>query len=81
METAEIETKVIKVITNQLGEPTNGPIKRESNLQNDLGADSLDTVEIVMNLEDEFDIQIPDDKVEKVKTVGDVIDFVKQVKG
>lgn len=81
METAEIETKVIKVITDQLGEPKDGPIKRESNLSSDLGADSLDTVEIVMNLEDAFDIHIPDDKVEKVKTVGDVIDFVKSVKG
>jgi acyl carrier protein len=52
-------------------------IKRESNFVNDLGADSLDTVELVMELEEEFDISIPDDAAEKIQTVGEAIEHIE----
>ena len=51
---------------------------RETSFVNDLGADSLDTVELVMELEEEFDINIPDDAAEKIQTVGQAIDFIEQ---
>ena len=76
---SEITTKVKAIIIDKLGvdasEATN-----EANFTNDLGADSLDTVELIMELEKEFDIQIPDDEAEKIATVGDAIKFVQDAK-
>jgi acyl carrier protein len=52
-------------------------ITEASNIQDDLGADSLDVVDLVMALEDEFDVEIPEDQVENIKTVGDIVKFIE----
>ena len=68
----EIQDKVIDIVAEQLGVDKE-KIKPESNFVNDLGADSLDTVELVMELEEEFDINIADDAAEKIQTVGEAV--------
>jgi acyl carrier protein len=73
-----IETKVIEIISEQMGvEKTE--ISRETSFINDLNADSLDTVELVMEFEDEFDMSIPDEEAEKIQTVGAAIDYIVNV--
>ena len=72
-----IEQAVKKIIAEQLG-VNEGEIKNESSFVDDLGADSLDTVELVMELEEEFDINIPDDAAEKIQTVGQAIKFIEE---
>lgn len=69
------QEKVVKVIVEQLG-VKDGEVKLEARFVEDLGADSLDTVELIMALEDEFGIEIPDEDAEKAKTVGDVISYI-----
>lgn len=71
-----IEQRVKKIIAEQLG-VNEAEIKNESAFVDDLGADSLDTVELVMALEEEFETEIPDDDAENIKTVQQAIDFVK----
>jgi acyl carrier protein len=73
---ASVEERVVNIVTEQLGVDKD-KIKRESNFVNDLGADSLDTVELVMELEEEFDISIPDDAAEKIQTVGEAIEHIE----
>lgn len=71
-----IEEKVKNIIVEQLGvEPEQ--VKPEAQFVNDLGADSLDTVELIMALEEEFNIDIPDEQAEKIKTVGEAIEHIK----
>ena len=70
-----IEQRVKKIVAEQLG-VSEAEVKNESSLQEDLGADSLDTVELVMALEDAFDCEIPDEEAEKIQTVQQAIDFV-----
>ena len=72
----ELMQKITKVIVDKLG-VTEDKVKPEAAFAEDLGADSLDQVELVMSLEDEFDIEIPDEEAEKLKKVGDVIAYVK----
>jgi len=74
--TQEIEAKVIEIVSKQLG-VAKDKITRESSFVNDLGADSLDTVELVMEIEDAFDLSIPDDAAEKIQTVGDAIKYIE----
>ncbi|MBU0719166.1 MAG: acyl carrier protein [Planctomycetes bacterium] len=73
----EIEEKVIQIVSEQLSVDKN-EINRETSFVNDLNADSLDTVELVMELEDEFDLTIPDDEAEKLKTVGEAVDYIQK---
>lgn len=73
----ELECKVIEIIAKQL-EIAKEKVKPENRIQEDLGADSLDTVEMVMELEDGLDIDIPDEALEKMKTVGDVIAYAEK---
>ena len=70
-----IEQRVKKIVAEQLGVPETD-VKIESSFVNDLGADSLDTVELVMALEDEFECEIPDEDAEKIGTVQQAIDYV-----
>ena len=72
----DIEQKVKKIIAEQLGIKEED-IKNESSFIEDLGADSLDTVELVMALEDAFKIEIPDDQQEKLRTVQQAIDYIQ----
>ncbi len=74
---ASVEERVIDIVAEQLG-VSKDQITRETSFVNDLGADSLDTVELVMELEEEFDINIPDDAAEKIQTVGQAIDHIKK---
>jgi acyl carrier protein len=75
---AEIETKVIEIVSEQMG-VDKGEIARETSFINDLNADSLDTVELVMEFEDEFDMSIPDEEAEKIQTVGAAIDYISSI--
>ncbi len=77
MSSEEIFEKVKKIIVEQLG-VTETSITMEASFIDDLGADSLDIVELIMALEEEFDIEIPDSDAEKVVTVGDVVDYIKE---
>lgn len=74
---ASVQERVIDIVAEQLG-VNKDQVSRETSFVNDLGADSLDTVELVMELEEEFDINIPDDAAEKIQTVGQAIDFIEQ---
>jgi acyl carrier protein len=70
-----IEEKVIDIVSEQMG-VDKSEITRETSFVNDLNADSLDTVELVMEFEDQFDLSIPDDEAEKIQTVGQAIDYI-----
>ncbi|HUG90653.1 MAG TPA: acyl carrier protein [Planctomycetaceae bacterium] len=72
-----IEEKVIGIVAEQLSVPKE-EITRNSSFVDDLKADSLDVVELVMEFEDEFEITIPDEDYEKIRTVGDAIDYIQQ---
>ena len=73
---ADVDGKVKKIISEQLGVPETD-VKPEASFVNDLGADSLDTVELVMALEEEFGVEIPDEDAEKIATVQNAIDYIK----
>lgn len=72
---SEIEARVKKIVSEQLG-ANEADVKNESSFVDDLGADSLDTVELVMALEEEFECEIPDEDAEKITTVQQAIDYV-----
>ncbi|MGE3920259.1 MAG: acyl carrier protein [Gammaproteobacteria bacterium] len=72
-----IELQVKKIVAEQLGVKEDD-ITPEASFVDDLGADSLDTVELVMALENEFDTEIPDEEAEKIRTIQDAIDYIKQ---
>ncbi len=73
---SDITTKVKAIIVDKLG-VDEAEVTPTASFTDDLGADSLDTVELIMEFEKEFDIQIPDDKAEKIATVGDAITFIE----
>lgn len=75
MDVAAIETKVIEIVAEQMG-VDKGEVSRDTHFINDLNADSLDTVELVMEFEDEFETSIPDEEAEKIQTVGQAIDYI-----
>lgn len=72
-----VEEKVITIVAEQLSVEA-AEVRRESSFIDDLKADSLDVVEMVMEFEDAFDITIPDDDYDKIKTVGDAIDYIEE---
>ena len=76
---SEIATRVKSIITDKLG-VEESQVTPEASFTNDLGADSLDTVELIMELEKEFDLSIPDEEAEKIVTVGDAIAFIENAK-
>lgn len=76
MNSQNVEERVLNVISEQLGF-NKEDLTRESDFIKDLGSDSLDLVELVMELEEEFGITIPEEEADKVRTVGDVIDHIK----
>ena len=71
----QLSVRVNSIISDQLG-VEGGSLVREANLLDDLGADSLDVVELVMALEEEFGIEVPDEDVENIRTIGDVVDYI-----
>ena len=73
---ASVEERVVDIVAEQLG-VSKDQISQETSFVNDLGADSLDTVELVMELEEEFDINIPDDAAEKIQTVGQAVEHIE----
>ena len=75
---SDVASKVKAIIVDKLG-VDESEVVNEASFTNDLGADSLDTVELIMEFEKEFDIQIPDDKAEAIATVGDAIAFIEEV--
>ena len=72
---SSVEERVINIVCEQMG-ASRDKVTRETSFINDLGADSLDTVELVMEFEDEFEINIPDDDAEKIQTVGDAVKYI-----
>ena len=76
MKTEEVKNKITKIFVSVLGvEPDE--IVETADLQNDFGMDSLDTVELIIELEKEFSISIPDDEAEEIKTVGDILNYLE----
>ena len=75
---SDIEAKVKQIIVDKL-RVDEAEVSPEKNFTRDLGADSLDTVELVMEFEDEFDISIPDEEAEKIQTVGSAVEYVVKV--
>lgn len=71
----KVQERVIKVVGEQLGHPQ-GDVKMENKITDDLGADSLDMIELTMAIEDEFEMEIPDTDAERIKTVQDIVDYV-----
>jgi acyl carrier protein len=76
-ETKKIQERVIEIVCEQMG-ASRDKISLETSFIQDLGADSLDTVELVMEFEDEFDLNIPDEDAEKIQTVGDAISYINE---
>lgn len=74
---ADIKERVIAIIVDKLG-VDEGEVTPEASFTNDLGADSLDTVELIMEFEKEFNIAIPDDQAENIATVGEAIKYIKE---
>lgn len=78
MADVNIQEKVTEIVSEQMG-IDKGEITPETSFINDLNADSLDTVELVMEFEDEFDMSIPDEEAEKIQTVGAAIDYITKI--
>lgn len=75
MSDSSVHDRVVRIVCDQLGQ-TPDKVTPETSFINDLGADSLDTVELVMEFEDEFEISIPDEDAEKIQTVGNAIEYI-----
>jgi acyl carrier protein len=74
--TGNIRDRVVEIVCEQMG-AAKEKVNEQTSFINDLGADSLDTVELVMEFEDEFDLNIPDEDAEKIQTVGDAIKYIE----
>lgn len=71
--------KIRAILCEQL-DVEESTVTMESNIAEDLGADSLDVVDLIMSIEDEFDLEVPDEQIENIKTVGDVVNYIENVK-
>ena len=71
-----VQDRVVKIVCDQMG-TTPDKISKDTSFINDLGADSLDTVELVMEFEDEFEISIPDEDAEKIQTIGSAVEYIE----
>jgi len=76
---SDVKSRVVAIIVDKLG-VDEGEVTTEASFTNDLGADSLDTVELIMEFEKEFNIAIPDDQAENIQTVGEAIDYIEKNK-
>ncbi|MCB9853702.1 MAG: acyl carrier protein [Phycisphaerales bacterium] len=76
----EIRDKVVKIVSEQMG-VDEGEITEDTSFVNDLNADSLDTVELVMEFEDQFELSIPDEEAEKIQTVGAAVEYIHKHQG
>jgi len=74
---SDVKSKVVSIIVDKLG-VEESEVSNEASFTNDLGADSLDTVELIMEFEKEFNIAIPDDQAENIQTVGDAITYIEE---
>ena len=74
---SDVNSRVVAIIVDKLG-VDEGEVTTEASFTNDLGADSLDTVELIMEFEKEFNIAIPDDKAEKIGTVGEAVSYIEE---
>ncbi|HEY8436876.1 MAG TPA: acyl carrier protein [Haloplasmataceae bacterium] len=72
--------KVIEIVANELSVPKD-ELNENTNLQDDLNADSLDAVELIMAIEDEFGIEISDDDAQSLRTIGDIVNYINKVQG
>ena len=79
-ERSEIANRIVEIIAEQMDKPKE-EITEAKSIQTDLGADSLDVVEIMMEIEDEFDISIPEEEASKIATIGDAINYVAERAG
>jgi acyl carrier protein len=79
-EKIDIESRVVEIVCKQL-DVDREKVKPETSFINDLGADSLDIVELVMEFEEAFEMNIPDEDAEKIRTVGDVVEYIKKSQG
>ena len=77
MSNPSVDERVTRIVCNQMG-TTPDKISKDTSFVNDLGADSLDTVELVMEFEDEFEISIPDEDAEKIQTVGNAVSYITE---
>jgi acyl carrier protein len=77
---SDVQSKVVSIIVDKLG-VDESEVTMESSFTNDLGADSLDTVELIMEFEKEFNIAIPDDHAENIATVGDAVKYIEEHQG
>lgn len=76
----QIQEKVVKIVSEQMG-VDEGEITDDTSFVNDLNADSLDTVELVMEFEDQFELSIPDEEAEKIQTVGAAVEYINKHQG
>ncbi|MBL4652331.1 MAG: acyl carrier protein [Flavobacteriales bacterium] len=74
---SDVKSKVVSIIVDKLG-VEEGEVTNEASFTNDLGADSLDTVELIMEFEKEFNIAIPDDRAENIATVGEAVKYIEE---
>lgn len=74
---SDVQSKVVSIIVDKLG-VEESEVTNEASFTNDLGADSLDTVELIMEFEKEFNIAIPDDQAENIQTVGDAVSYIEE---
>ena len=77
MEISQIETKVVDIVAEQMG-VDKGELSTSTHFVNDLNADSLDSVELMMEFEDEFETSIPDEDAEKIQTIGMAVEFIHE---